>query len=544
MTDETPRTVVLGFDALAFRYLDRFAEVTPNLQSLREDGVEASLRSTFPPWTGSAWPSMYTGVDPSHHGVYSFFQYDHYPDEGSVITRNDVDAPALWNYLNAEDVSVAVMNVPVTHPAEPVSGALIPGYLATEDSPGYPEAVRDELSEAIGEPYRIYSSAETSTDKEEKLAGYLDLLDLRRRAALSFLDSTDWEFAFVQVQKTDAVFHNFDDDAAFRKVYATADRLVGHVLDAVEDDVNVVVCSDHGIGPTRGHRIYVNEVLRRHGYIETTSERSHDSLDTVKADLTSAETSDGTEPTALSRAVTKMGLALDRLGVSPADVYAAARRVGVGDRLLALAPSELRGATGENVDWRASKAYCRSSSRLGIRINLEGREPDGIVPQSEYEAVRDDIVDLLSGLRTPDGKPAFEFVKRREEVYDGPHADRADDVLFLPRGMDNQIAISLYGRRFLSVDTYDHKRDGVFIGTGPGFESDAPETLSLTDVAPICMALLGRPVPTRMTGRVPGGLLSVPVDECDYPDVDFGTDEVEPTDDEEVTERLEDLGYL
>ncbi|WP_101298334.1 alkaline phosphatase family protein [Halegenticoccus soli] len=542
MTDETHRTVVLGFDALDFRYLDQFADSTPNLQALREAGVEAPLRSTFPPWTGSAWPSMYTGVDPSYHGVYSFFDYEYYPDEGRVVSRNDVDAPAIWNYLNAEGSRVAVMNVPVTHPAEPVDGALVPGYLATEDTPGYPEGIREQLSEAIGEEYRIYSRAETSADKKEKLAGYLELIDARRRAALALLESADWEFAFVQVQKTDAVFHNFGKAEAFRKVYAAADELVGDVRDAVGEDANVVVCSDHGIGPTRGHRIYVNEVLKRRGYVETTSEGSRPTLDAVKSDLTSDGKRDG--DSALSRALTRAGMALDRIGVSPADVYATARRFGVEDALLAVTPAAVRGATGESVDWRKSRAYCRSSARLGVRVNLEGREPHGVVPQSEYEAVRDEIIELLSGLETPDGKPAFEFVKRREEVYDGPYLEDADDVLFLPRGMDNQIAISLYGRRFLSVDTHDHKREGVFVGAGPDFGGAAPETLSLTDVAPICMSLLGKPVPTRMTGRVPPDLLSVPVRTREYPDVEFGTAERKGTDDGEVTERLEDLGYL
>ncbi len=42
------------------------------MQSIRKEGVETELESTFPPWTGSAWPSIYTGVDPAHHGVYSF----------------------------------------------------------------------------------------------------------------------------------------------------------------------------------------------------------------------------------------------------------------------------------------------------------------------------------------------------------------------------------------------------------------------------------------------------------------------------------------
>ena len=131
---------MLGFDALSWRYLDAFD--LPNFESLIDRGVAAPLESTFPPWTGSAWPSMYTGVDPSHHGVYSFFDVAvGYPDEAGLISRNDVQAPALWNYLTAVDRSSAVLNVPVTHPAEPIDGALVPGYLAPEEA----DVLRDEL---------------------------------------------------------------------------------------------------------------------------------------------------------------------------------------------------------------------------------------------------------------------------------------------------------------------------------------------------------------------------------------------------------------
>ena len=106
-------TVILGLDALSIEYVDQFD--LPNIESLQERGVSASLRSTFPPWTGSAWPSIYTGVEPSHHGVYSFFDFsDGYPDEADLISRNDVRAPALWDYLSQVGTSSVVLNVPVT----------------------------------------------------------------------------------------------------------------------------------------------------------------------------------------------------------------------------------------------------------------------------------------------------------------------------------------------------------------------------------------------------------------------------------------------
>ncbi|WP_224271143.1 alkaline phosphatase family protein [Haloprofundus salinisoli] len=548
-TERSGKTIVLGFDALDFRYLDAFADDTPNLSALRERGVESSLASTFPPWTGSAWPSMYTGTDPSHHGIYGFFDYDGYPDDGTVVTRNDVRRPALWNYLDAEGVPSLVLNVPVTHPADPIRGALIPGYLATEDTAGFPGDVREALSASLGEEYTIYSRGETSSDKEKKLAGYLELIDLRKRAALSLMETYDWELAVIQVQKTDAVFHNFDEETAQRKVYAAADELAGAVLDAVDESTNVVVCSDHGIGPTTGYRIYLNEILRQHGYVETTNQGKQESLSTIKTDLTGESSADEKAETAGDESVrTRLfgsaGTVLQKVGISPTRVYETAKRFGVESALMSITPDEIRNAAGKHVDWRASKAYLQSGTRLGVRINLEGREPDGVVPESEYEDVRTDLIELLSDLETPDGNPAFDFVKRREEVYQGEYADKAPDILFLPREMNHQLSVKVYDPPFLSVDVYDHKQNGVFLGAGPAFEGPAPETMSLTDVAPVCMALAGFDIPDRMTGSVPEGLLSFSPSVRTYRDVPYGTEQIDAGGEEEVTERLEDLGYL
>ncbi|MFB6138881.1 MAG: alkaline phosphatase family protein [Halosimplex sp.] len=543
---DRPRTLLLGFDALDSRYLDEFADVTPTLSGLRSDGVSAPLDSTNPPWTASAWPSLYTGTDPSHHGVYGFFTYD-YPDDGRLVTRNDVDAPAVWNYLTERGVPSVVMNVPVTHPAEPVEGALVPGYLAPENEPGFPVEVRDELSAAIGEEYRIYSSGEISSDPGEKLQGYLDLIDQRRRAAVELLSEREWEFAFVQVQKTDAVFHNFDDESAFRAVYEAADDLAAAVLDAVDDPVNVVVCSDHGMGPKRGYQIQLNDVLRRAGYVETATDADQVTLSDAKHRIVDAdETDDGGAVSSLvDRSVSATERLLAGVNVTPGRVYNLAESVGLERLLLEVVPDSVRRSVGGSVDWRASRAYCRSDARLGVRINLEGREPEGVVAEGEYERVRDDVIDLLSNLKTPAGDPAFERVAPREAVYDGPHADDAPDVVLTPANNDHVLSTGLCGQEFLPADVHDHDPTGVFIGHGPAFDGGAvPDRLSLPDVAPILMALQGLPVPRRMTGEVPTGLLSTDPERADYGAVSFGTDRTVDDTREEVTDALADLGYI
>ena len=544
---ESTKTVILGFDALDFRYLDKFAADLPRLSSLRSTGVASPLTATFPPWTGSAWPSMYTGVDPSHHGVFNFFKHDRdYPDTATLVSRNDVKAPAIWNYLSVQDVPSIVLNVPITHPTEAITGVLIPGYLADEETSGHPSGIREQLDKVLGRPYSIYSPYELADDEGSVLEGCLDLIDLRKRAALELLDRYDWRFAFIQVQKTDTAFHKFSSPRAHRRIYEAADDLLGAVME-VTGDCNVIVCSDHGIGPVTGYKIYLNEILRNQGFVSGARSGPPLTLADKKPALVESNHRETTRlfgrlsETMLSGVLT----ALDSVGVTPGDMYYTAQQLGVDSTLERIVPGHVLSTVGRGVDWRRSKAYCASQSELGIRLNLEGREPEGVVDRSAYESVRDAIIETLERVRTPDGEPAFEWVKRREEVYDGPYTDRAPDVTFMPTSMNHIVATSLLGREFLPVDTYNHKRDGVFLATGPGIDTSAEVArLSLTDVAPVAMATMGFAIPERMTGAPPPGLLRVPVHRTEYADVPYGTGGDTVTESTTVAERLEDLGYL
>ena len=65
-------------------------------------------------------------------------------------------------------------------------------------------------------------------------------------------------------------------------------------------------------------------------------------------------------------------------------------------------------------------------------INLEGREPDGAVPESEYESVRAELKADLEALEGPDGKPVADRVVEKEDAFRGDHDDIAPDLVVVP----------------------------------------------------------------------------------------------------------------
>ncbi|UPV99354.1 alkaline phosphatase family protein [Halorussus gelatinilyticus] len=65
-------------------------------------------------------------------------------------------------------------------------------------------------------------------------------------------------------------------------------------------------------------------------------------------------------------------------------------------------------------------------------INLEGREPRGSVPESEYEAKRDQLKEALENLKGPNGRKVCDRVVEKEEAFHGDHEDIAPDLVAIP----------------------------------------------------------------------------------------------------------------
>lgn len=505
--------LLLGFDGLDFRHLDRFDASLPNFTRLREQGPSGPLESTFPPMTPSAWPSIYTGVDPSHHGVFDFCDVPDQPGPSEdTVDRTDVEAPALWNYLTALDIPSITLNAPMTAPVDDVNGVVVPGFAAPPDATGQPAGIVDELTAALGREYRIYPESDT-------VSAYIDAFQMRTEASKFLLDEYEWRFAFLQLQHTDSVFHYCDDEDDFRRVIRAADEYLGAMLDYVGADTHVLVCSDHGIDRTRGHVVYLNQLLHDEGYVQL--EETQLSTETGRSKLPSIKGS---------------------VGSILASGYQALDRVGVAEQLRSVLPTNrLKDATRHSVDWDSSIAYCRSGTELGVRINRSKANREGLT-ETDVDGLRAEIISLLSDLRTPDGTPAFEYVKPREAVYDGgKHIQDAPDILCMPFTRGNTISPDVLGPTFRPNDSYEHRPNGVFIGSSSILRGGNEIPISHTDIAPTVMALLDRPIPERMCGRPPDGLGLETTTET-YDDVPFVSGEGE--NDSEVTDRLRDLGYL
>lgn len=567
---DSMNTLLLGLDGACLPVLDRLldANAIPTIESLLEDGYVDDLTSQIPPWTPSAWPSLYTGVNPGRHGVYGFLTFDGY--DWDVVDRTNVREYALWELLDEHGYSSVVVNVPVTHPPREIDGAIVPGYVAPENPECVPEDALSRCTEKLdGDEYRIYPPQDGT--RSDRLDTYADLVESRGIVFRTLVEQFDPAFGFLQFQQTDTVFHEHPGDwDVIEHVYTAVDDTIRNVLESCQPR-NVIVVSDHGIGEYNGYEFRVNEFLREEGYVTTVrggdGMPSWDSI--ARNQLRNGEQSDKRNKGVLERTAAlaaKAGLTSQRL-------ERLLKRVGLASTVAAIVPTDVIRAGTEQVNFENSQAYMRSRIELGVRINLAGREPDGVVTQEQYESVRDELLNTLRAVQTPDGKPVFDAVEPREAVFEGPYIDDAPDIVLVPASFDHFLSGSLLGEQFgPPSEPWNHKRAGVIIATGPDITvpngetqaasdggtqttssadaqvaSDAgtqagsdSKTPHLFDVAPTVLATFDVPPSERMDGT------TLPIVEShertQYPE--FNAREIRTNSDKAVAKHLANLGYL
>ncbi|MEY7849695.1 alkaline phosphatase family protein [Natrarchaeobius sp. A-rgal3] len=537
-TDETDlRLLVVGLDAGCRPVLEPLFESgeIPTLEGLFETGIDGPLESQIPPWTASAWPSMFTGKNPGKHGVYDFLTFDGY--DWNVVNATHVRERPIWELLSEHGIRSVVVNVPVTHPARAFDGALIPGMTAPEDPDCHPEGVLEDVKIACGD-YHVYPQSTPAPDRS--IEGYELTIERRGKAFRYLCRRMKPEFGFLQFQQTDSVFHERPGDkAAIEAIYRAVDRQLEETLAETDPD-NVLLVSDHGIGPVSGPEFRINEFLRDQGYLAAKSggEGMPDWSRAWENDLLEGEDAGEHRESVPKRA---MNVAA-RAGITTQRVANALDRVGLKEAIGRRVPNEMIRAASEQVDFPTSTVYMRSKSELGLRINLEGREPDGTVSESEYDEVRSEVVEALSNVRTPDGEPMFEAVEPREAFFDGPYLEDAPDVVTVPSAFDTALVADLGGAQFGEpMEPWNHKRTGIIAATGPAFDDRGSlEGATIFDVAPTICSLFDVPVDTDFDGET----LSIVEGsaEAEYPA--YEATPVTATDDRAVEDRLSDLGYL
>jgi predicted AlkP superfamily phosphohydrolase/phosphomutase len=330
-------------------------------------------------------------------------------------------------------------------------------------------------------------------------------------------------------------------------IYRELDAAVGELLERLADEnTTLFIISDHGFGPME-KAVYLNRWLAQKGYLHFKEDGA----------LTPRQRAAGMMRAGLRRGVKWLDNPL---------VNRAKRRA------FALLPG-LKGALYSSVafgqvDWMRTQAYALGTMG-NIYLNRQGREPNGIVTGGEEaERLSDRLMAELGQLFDPDtGQPVFHVIHRGSDLYHGPHADAAPDIVCVKDSRyhvvtadwqdGDDIVVALGDKmHFVSDQSGQHDLDGILIAWGRNIRSntDLPGA-RLLDLAPTILHSLDQPIPAEIDGRVLTALFDSEWLRQHPPRHTEGEEQAAPPDDspppqydsaEEalVRERLAGLGYL
>ena len=556
------RLLVVGWDGATWSVADPLARAgrLPMLASLREEDAAEGVLETVPNMNSApAWSTVATGLNPGRHGIFYFDE----PVPGTyrrrVINATRRSGASLWRMASDAGKRTVVVNVPISFPAEPVNGYLIAGL----DSPSktisgftYPQGLTarhpglfDRYTVDPGAPSLI-KAGKVQEAKDELLQITDGWTSVTER-----LMEEEWDLVFVVFTATDTAQHFFwtgEGRQVVEQVYQSQDEGTARLVEKArtqDPDVNVIVLADHGGAVnTRGPEL-MPVWLEDQGLQAFTA------------------------PSVPSRALSTGFRVVDRT-LTREQKLALARRF---PRLRERAESEVRLA---GLHWKRTRAYS-DGLRDEVFVNLAGREPEGSVPNGEYQGLVEELKEGIEGIREMDtGEPVVESVRHRDELYHGPHVDLAPDLTLrwllegreAPfRGFECETRRGREKMRALVAEPPftdgGHHGDGMFLAAGPNIRPGYVRG-RLEDVTPTVLALLGIPAPAGLDGRpldllkdveakeakeakaaqaaerTPAGLrespAEVPAARADRDPATGYTAEEE----EEVRRRLEELGYL
>ncbi|HDH97299.1 MAG TPA: hypothetical protein ENF73_06210 [Proteobacteria bacterium] len=120
-----------------------------------------------------------------------------------------------------------------------------------------------------------------------------------------------------------------------------------------------------------------------------------------------------------------------------------------------------------------SRAFALDPAR--IFVNLKGKFPKGSVERGDRDRLVDELAGKLISIADEDGEPVIARVFRREEIYDGPLADRACDLVLIARpGYDLKGRIRADSVFLRSHFTGMHTRHDAFFLSAQPMRLDEP----------------------------------------------------------------------
>jgi predicted AlkP superfamily phosphohydrolase/phosphomutase len=417
---------IIQFDAASVTVLQRLLDAgrLPTVQKLQDTGVWHDLDAPATQFAAGAQHTLYSGVEVADHGLFYPFQWA--PAEQRVRYMAAFEAPMpVWEQLGPRGTrTLAIDPYESRPPAEAPPGTLVCGWQLHDrvvlQRWSSPTSASRRLERRFGRPAPV--------DEVFGRHHVREMLGLRRRllgaparvadAASTLLGDETFDLAWLTFCAAHVAGHQFwdlsqleaselDDESegllgsTLDDVYVAIDAAIERILAALPDGSDVMLISPVGMEKNTSRADLLPEMLR--------------------AILDPDPDADTPTQSKLGSSIWKLRSQLPvNLRARVAKALPERVALGLTSRL------ELRG-----MDWTKTRAFAHPAENQGyVRINLQGRERDGIVSPADADALLDEIAAGLRTYHDLDGTPSVASIEKVADRFgSGARADLLPDLV-------------------------------------------------------------------------------------------------------------------
>jgi predicted AlkP superfamily phosphohydrolase/phosphomutase len=482
---------ILQFDAAALPLVERMLEDgrLPTLASLRRRGTWETIDAQSTILQSATYPTLCTGIDVREHGLYSAFPWSATAQRARFV-HTFPKPRTIWERLTERGRRSLIVDAYLAWAPRNMAGIYLSG-LHFEDrmvlqGRSVPAGQRRALAARHGRPPRlddVYGTRQASS----LLAWRDHLIAGPRRTAnavIDLLSRDSFDLLWLNFSVSHKAGHHLWDPAAvveeplddetarglrdgLAEVYMAIDAAMARVIEALPDDADVIVFSPTGMGPNTSRGDLLPGML--------------DAVLTGRA----RPANGGRSPVWSLRS---------KVPVSWRSAIARA----LPDSVVADLTTRLY----TRADWTTTRAMAVPGENKGyVRINLKGREREGIVDPGAVDELTERIVHGLLTFRDPDGSPAIVRVERMRDVARGaPYAAGLPDLVIFwgdaPGMRLDRVSSPQFGevaRRGVGSGRSGNHTDDAWAIVVPGKSAArAPRVaLKITDIGATACHLLG-----------------------------------------------------
>jgi predicted AlkP superfamily phosphohydrolase/phosphomutase len=455
------KVFVIGLDcAEPSLIFDRWRDLLPNFRRLMEHGVYGNLESCTPAITVPAWSVMTSSKDPGTLGIYGFRnRADHSYDKMNIATGSAVKEDRVWDILSRSGKQANVVGVPGTYPPRPVNGCLVGCFLTPSIASNYtyPPEFKEEIKQWVGE-YQVDVKDFRTDDKAYLLKQIYEMTETRCKLVKKMLVEKPWDFFMFVEMGVDRIHHglwSYTDEKHWR--YQPGNPFIDSIRD-------YYIYLDREIGE-------MLELLPPDTMVMVVSDHG-------------AKCMDG-------------GIAVNEW------LYREGLLVLAGEAPIKMTPLER-----VKIDWSKTKAWSSGGYYARIFMNVQGREPNGVIAPADYERERDELARRLIAIPGPNGQDIGTKVFKPEEIYHQVNNVAPDLIVYFGdlawRSVGSLGLESIYTfENDTGPDDANHAQQGMFILYDPARDLGGQRVQAqIMDVAPTVLYYMGEPIPADMQGQV------------------------------------------